>query len=176
MGAAADSYADLGVGDSDACGSVEKASKDLFGFGGLKSGEALGKASVECVGYQGEHQVKIDLDGDGGTQGVPAAVPGASRPRTLPARCGPHSRRRLCHTQAGKMPAIQPARTLALQRERPPRASPATQLPCPFQARGCPPTGAAVPHSGWQDADDTTIGASVRSSRRLVIAGCSPRP
>jgi len=64
MDAPADSDEHLGVGDAGARGGVEKAPEDLFGCGGLESGKPTGKAAVQGVGYQGQHQVQVDLLAD----------------------------------------------------------------------------------------------------------------
>ena len=70
VGAPADAYAHFGVGDGDARRGVEKAAEELLGFGGLETGERACEGAVEGVGYQGEHEVEVDLYGDGGIGGV----------------------------------------------------------------------------------------------------------
>src|SRR3972149_280890 len=70
VGAAADAYADLLSGDRDPGGGVEKPPEDLLGLSPLEAGQASGQLAIQGVGHQSQHHVQVDLQGDGGTEGV----------------------------------------------------------------------------------------------------------
>jgi len=64
------SSGDVGVGDFYSCWCVEKTTKDLFWVSVFKTDDVVCELSVECIANESQHDVEVDLEGDGGTQGV----------------------------------------------------------------------------------------------------------
>ena len=70
MSHAADADTHFLASDSYACGGVEEAAEDLFRLSVFEADETAGEVTVQSVGQEGEHDVQIDLNSNGRTEGI----------------------------------------------------------------------------------------------------------
>ena len=65
MGETSDADVDFLVGDTNPSTGVKEVAEDLFGLSLLMAHEMASQISIESVGEESQHDVQIDLNGNG---------------------------------------------------------------------------------------------------------------